>query len=53
MDASGQTLRRDLYAHVEPYASGFLKVSGIHTIYYEQFGNPQGHVSLSFFSLCL
>ncbi|TVU20610.1 hypothetical protein EJB05_36825 [Eragrostis curvula] len=43
MDSSGQPLRRDLYAHIDPYDSGFLKVSDIHTIYYEQSGNPQGH----------
>uniref|UniRef100_A0A0E0L4L9 AB hydrolase-1 domain-containing protein n=1 Tax=Oryza punctata TaxID=4537 RepID=A0A0E0L4L9_ORYPU len=38
-----QQLRRDLYPHTEPYDFGFLKVSGVHTIYYEQSGNPQGH----------
>ncbi|GJM89051.1 hypothetical protein PR202_ga05647 [Eleusine coracana subsp. coracana] len=43
MDASGQPLRRDLYAPIEPYDSGFLKVSDIHTIFYEQSGNPHGH----------
>lgn len=46
MDSSEQPLRRDLYAHIEPYDSGFLKVSDLHTIYYEQSGNPQGHVSV-------
>ena len=34
------------YAQVEPYDTGFLKVSDVHTIYYEQSGNPQGHVSV-------
>ncbi|KAL5231198.1 hypothetical protein ABZP36_029974 [Zizania latifolia] len=44
MDLSGQQpLRKDLYPHIEPFDSGFLKVSGVHTIYYEQSGNPQGH----------
>nr|CAB3460992.1 unnamed protein product [Digitaria exilis] len=33
----------DLYAQVEPYDTGFLKVSDVHSIYYEQSGNPQGH----------
>lgn len=36
---------RDLYPSIEPYSSGFLKVSDIHTIYWEQSGNPNGHVS--------
>ncbi|KAF0925231.1 hypothetical protein E2562_015641 [Oryza meyeriana var. granulata] len=45
MDLSGQQppLRRNLYPHIEPYDTGFLKVSGVHTIYYEQSGNPHGH----------
>uniref|UniRef100_A0A0E0HGW0 Proline iminopeptidase n=1 Tax=Oryza nivara TaxID=4536 RepID=A0A0E0HGW0_ORYNI len=38
-----QQLRKDLYPQTEPYDFGFLKVSGVHTIYYEQSGNPQGH----------
>ena len=29
----------------EPYETGRLKVSDVHTIYYEQSGNPGGHVS--------
>lgn len=33
---------RDLYPSIEPYASGTLKVSDLHTIYYEEAGNPQG-----------
>ena len=37
---------KGLYAQVEPYDTGFLKVSDVHTIYYEQSGNPQGHVSV-------
>ncbi|WVZ99231.1 hypothetical protein U9M48_044560 [Paspalum notatum var. saurae] len=36
-------LSSGLYAQVEPYDSDFLKVSDVHTIYYEQSGNPQGH----------
>lgn len=49
MDLSNQPLEfnRNLYSHVEPYSSGFLKVSKIHTLYWEQSGNPHGHVSLS------
>ncbi|MCE5231735.1 MAG: prolyl aminopeptidase [Mizugakiibacter sp.] len=34
--------RRALYPEVEPYDSGFLKVSDLHTLYYEQCGNPAG-----------
>ncbi len=33
---------RTLYPPLEPFDSGFLKVSDLHTIYYEQAGNPQG-----------
>ena len=33
---------RQLYPPIEPYHHGFLKVSGIHEIYYEQSGNPDG-----------
>jgi proline iminopeptidase len=33
---------RDLYPPIEPYDEGRLPVSDIHTIYYEQSGNPRG-----------
>ena len=33
---------RELYPEIEPFDSGFLEVSPIHTIYYEQVGNPDG-----------
>ncbi|KAI3445843.1 hypothetical protein Pfo_002508 [Paulownia fortunei] len=36
-------ISRNLYPDIEPYNTGFLKVSDIHTIYYEQSGNPDGH----------
>src|SRR5687767_4997749 len=36
------TARRTLYPAIEPYDSGMLPVSPIHTIYYEQSGNPHG-----------
>uniref|UniRef100_R7WEX8 Proline iminopeptidase n=1 Tax=Aegilops tauschii TaxID=37682 RepID=R7WEX8_AEGTA len=35
--------RKDLYPHVEPFDTGRLRVSDVHTIYYEQSGNPGGH----------
>ena len=33
---------RTLYDEIEPYDSGYLRVSDIHELYYEQCGNPQG-----------
>ena len=33
---------RTLYPELEPYDSGMLPVSPLHTIYYEQCGNPRG-----------
>ncbi|HMS43125.1 MAG TPA: alpha/beta fold hydrolase, partial [Pyrinomonadaceae bacterium] len=33
---------KTLYPEIEPFDSGFLKVSEIHTIYYERCGNPDG-----------
>ena len=33
---------RDLYPPLEPYREGQLKVSPLHTIHYEESGNPQG-----------
>lgn len=30
------------YPHIEPYKIGTLKVSDIHTLYYEESGNPKG-----------
>ena len=33
---------RDLYPPIEPYQEGKLKVSELHTIHYEESGNPQG-----------
>ena len=33
---------RDLYPIIEPYQTGFLKVSDLHTLYYEEVGNPDG-----------
>lgn len=33
---------RDLYPPLEPYQTGQLAVSELHTIYYEQAGNPNG-----------
>lgn len=34
--------RRGLYPAIEPYRSAWLRVSGLHEIYYEECGNPAG-----------
>jgi proline iminopeptidase len=34
--------RRTFYPEIEPYDAGNLRVSSLHTIYYEQSGNPRG-----------
>ncbi|NER00452.1 MAG: alpha/beta fold hydrolase, partial [Cyanothece sp. SIO2G6] len=33
---------RSLYPDITPYATGTLPVSDLHTIYFEQAGNPEG-----------
>jgi proline iminopeptidase len=33
---------RELYPPIQPFDDGFLKVSDLHTIHYEQVGNPKG-----------
>ncbi len=40
--ASMTAPRRTLFAPIEPYAKGFMKVDDIHTVYWEQSGNPTG-----------
>ena len=32
----------DFYPAIKPYSSGFLRVSPVHEIYYEESGNPKG-----------
>lgn len=46
MESGAETAvkKRTIYPPIEPYNTGTLKVSGIHTIYWEQSGNPDGHV---------
>jgi proline iminopeptidase len=34
--------RRTLYAEIEPYRTGRLKVSSVHELYFEESGNPNG-----------
>jgi proline iminopeptidase len=36
------TLLRDLYPAIEPYTSGRLAVDDIHSVYWEECGNPNG-----------
>jgi proline iminopeptidase len=38
--------RRQLYPDIEPYNSGWLKVSGTHDIYFEECGSPRGKPAL-------
>jgi proline iminopeptidase len=33
---------KEMYPEIEPYSTGFLKVSEIHTLYFEEAGNPNG-----------
>ncbi len=45
MDKSHSALNRpspDLYPRIDPFAHGYLDVSGGHRIYWEQSGNPEG-----------
>lgn len=41
-------MSNNLYPDIEPYNTGYLKVSDIHTLFYEQSGNPSGYVSYPF-----
>ena len=34
--------RRTLYPAIKPYSTGYLRVSDVHELYYEECGNPQG-----------
>lgn len=33
---------KEMYPEIEPYSTGFLKVSDLHTLYFEEAGNPKG-----------
>jgi proline iminopeptidase len=41
-----QVKRRELYAPIEPFDSGFMQVGAGHEIYYEQSGHPDGKPAL-------
>ena len=34
--------RQDLFPPLEPFATGMLRLDGVHTMYWEQSGNPRG-----------
>ena len=34
--------RTELYPEIEPYSAGALKLDGVHAMYWEQSGNPEG-----------
>lgn len=40
--AKAQPGLRGLYPAIEPYNTGYLRVSDVHEIYYEECGNPEG-----------
>jgi len=40
--ATPKRVAGDFYPPIKPYDSGFLRVSPVHEIYYEQSGNPKG-----------
>ena len=42
MDRNVPFARQDLFAPIEPYATGMLKLDPIHTMYWEQSGRPDG-----------
>jgi hypothetical protein len=37
-------VREQLYDLVEPFDTGFLNVTDVHTLHYEQAGNPVSHI---------
>jgi len=42
MDRNFPIARQDLFPPIEPYATGMLKLDALHTMYWEQSGNPSG-----------
>jgi proline iminopeptidase len=38
--------RRELYPAIEPFKQGYLRVSDVHEIYYEECGNPAGKAAI-------
>jgi len=46
MKTQSAAARRTLYPAIEPYRSGWLRVSPLHEIYWEESGNPKGKPAL-------
>jgi proline iminopeptidase len=46
LDPSPAATRRELYPEIEPYRSGWLRVSATHELYWEECGNPRGKPAL-------
>jgi proline iminopeptidase len=46
MKPQSTAARRTLYPAIEPYRSGWLRVSPLHEIYWEESGNPKGKPAL-------
>jgi proline iminopeptidase len=46
MKTPSAATRRTLYPAIEPYRSGWLRVSPLHEIYWEESGNPKGKPAL-------
>jgi proline iminopeptidase len=46
LDPALGSTRRQLYPEIEPYRSGWLRVSDVHEIYWEECGNPRGKPAL-------
>ncbi|HEY0255639.1 MAG TPA: alpha/beta fold hydrolase, partial [Kofleriaceae bacterium] len=41
-----ESSRRTLYPPIEPHRTGYLRVSDVHELYFEECGNPQGKPAL-------
>jgi proline iminopeptidase len=46
MKTPSAAARRTLYPAIEPYRSGWLRVSPLHEVYWEESGNPKGKPAL-------
>jgi len=44
--APAKSARRRLYPVIEPYRTGYLRVSPVHELYFEECGNPKGKPAL-------
>lgn len=44
LGVKNSSVRADIYPPIEPYTTGSLPVSDLHTLYWEESGNPEGQV---------